>query len=227
MAKSGEKIGRLLERWIDEWKLALSGVVLATREWRFSLAFVLAFIFFGTLINLLSSSGAAWDLFWATDLSGKMTILGDGFLAIFGIGRSFIDWLLVFTVTILQSILIGLIVFVWQKRRRSQREQVIATVKNANNVQDAGLVAGLAILGSGCPTCGTTLLAPVISTFFSSSSYALAGVVSGVLTAVAVILALFALKRVGRDAYAMIKSEQFQKRRATKQDKEKEDGRVK
>lgn len=223
MAKSGESIGRRLDRWIDEWKMALSGIVLATREWRFLLAFVLSFIIFGTLMSLLSSGGAAWNLFWATDLGGKLAILGDGLLAIFGVGRSFLDWLLVFMVTVLQSVLIGLIVLVWQKRRRSQREQVVASAHNASNIQDAGLVTGLAILGSGCPTCGTTLLTPILGAFFSSSSYALAGAISGILTFIAVLLALFALKRVGRDAYAMIKSERFQKRRSAKQEKENQD----
>lgn len=222
MAKSGESIGRRLDRWLDEWKMALSGLVLATREWRFLAAFLVAFVIFGTLLNLLSSGGAAWDLFWATDLGGKLSILCDGFLAIFGIGRSFVDWLLIFVVTLLQSVLIGLVVLVWQKRRKSRRDQLVATARNANNVQDAGLVAGLAILGSGCPTCGTTLLTPILGAFFSSSSYMLAGVISGILTVVAVLLALFALKRVGRDAFAMIKSEQFQKRRAAQAAKEEE-----
>lgn len=210
---------RHLERWLDECKMALSGIVLATREWKFLVAFAISFIIFGTLMNLLSGSTAALNYFWMTDFFGKLKIIGEGFLAIFGIGRNFWDWIFTFFIVILQSILIGLVVLVWQKRRR-HREQIAASVKNASNVQDAGLVAGLAILGSGCPTCGTTLLAPALSAFFSSGSYFLAGLVSGVLTVAAVLLSLFALKRIGKDAYIMITSERYRKRHANVSQKE-------
>ncbi len=214
-AKSQARIGARFDRWVDEWKMAFSGMLLATRDWRFLLSFAISLVVFGTLMNLLSSSTAALNLFWATDLAGKLSILGDNFLAIFGIGRSFWDWLLLFSITILQSVLIGLIVIVWQKKRRSHREQVSAKVENADNLQSAGLVAGLAVLGSGCPTCGTTLLMPVLGTIFSSSSYALAGAVSGLLTAAAILLALFSLKRIGKDAYAIFLSEEFQQHHKT------------
>lgn len=205
---------RRLERWLDECKMALSGIVLATRERRFLIAALITFIVFGTLINLLSGSTSALNLFWATDFPGKLSIIGNAFLAIFGIGRNFWDWLLLFFITILQSLLIGLVALVWQKRRRSKKDQVVATAQNADNLQSAGLAAGLAILGSGCPTCGTTLLMPLLGTLFSSSSYMLAGVISGLLTIAAVLLALWSLKRIGKDAYVMILSERFQRRHA-------------
>lgn len=201
---------RKLAKWLDEWKLAWSGVILATRNPRFLLVFGLSFVIFGTLMNLLSGSTAAMDLFWVTDLGGKLKIIFDGFLGVFGVGRNFWDWLLIFLVTLLQSILIGLVALVWRKRRRSRKDQVVADAANAENVQNAGLAAGLAVLGSGCPTCGTTLLAPVLGTLFSTSSYALASALSGILTTAAVIIALLSLKRIGNDAYVMIVSEKYQ-----------------
>lgn len=196
-------------KWLDECKMALSGIVLATREWKFLVAFFLSFIIFGTLMNLLSGSFAGWDLFWAADFGGKMRLLGQAFLANFGVNRALLDWAITFVITILQSILIGLVVLVWQKKRR---QKVLAEAKNLNNVSDVGLVTGLAILGSGCPTCGTTLLAPLLGTILSSGGFAIAGVISGLITVAAVILALFALKRVGKDAYVMIVAERYEKR---------------
>lgn len=214
---SGVKIGQRIDRWLDEWKMALSGILLATRGPRFLLTFALAFVIFGTLMSLLAGSTAALSLFWSTDLGGKFAIIRDGFLGLFGVGRSFWDWLLIFAVTLLQSILIGLIVLVWQKRRPARShskpsQDSAATTKNSDNLQNAGLAAGLAVLGSGCPTCGTTLLAPILGTIFSSSSYALASTISGLLTAAAILLALFSLRRVGKDAFVLIKSEEFCRR---------------
>ena len=40
----------------------------------------------------------------------------------------------------------------------------------------------------------------------------LAGIISGLLTAAAILLALWSLKRIGNDAYAMIVSERFERR---------------
>lgn len=221
--KRGGRIGKRFDRWVDEWKMALTSILLATRDWKFDLTVILTFVVFGTLMNLLASSTAALDLFWATGGAGKMSIIWDSFLAIFGVGRNFWDWILLFVITLLQSILIGLVVLVWRKKRHNRRENMLAGVQNTDNLQSAGLVAGLAVLGSGCPTCGTTLLMPVLGTIFSSSSYALAGTISGVLTVGAVWLALFSLRRIGKDAYAMIKSDVFRERRGKRKE---EDGRL-
>lgn len=221
--KCGGRIGKRFDRWVDEWKMACSGILLATRDWKFDLTAILTFVIFGTLMNLLASSTAALDLFWATDGAGKAAIIWDSFLAIFGVGRNFWDWILLFVITLLQSVLIGLVVLVWRKKHHNRRENLLAGVQNADNLQSAGLVAGLAVLGSGCPTCGTTLLMPVLGTVFSSGGYALAGAISWLLTAGAILLALFSLRRIGKDAYAMIKSDALKSRRSKRKE---EDGRL-
>lgn len=221
MVNGGKTWRAKLSRWLDEWKLAGSGILLATRNRQFLIAAALTFVVFGTLMDLLSSSTAKLTLFWYDDLAGKLKILGDGFLGLFGANHSFFDWLLLFSMTLLQSVLIGLVVLVWRKRRRNKAERIVATATNADNIQNAGLAAGLAVLGTGCPTCGTTLLAPVIGAFFSTGSYALAGTISGLLTAAAVIIALLTVKHLGNDAYAMIVSERYQKRHQKNQEGEK------
>lgn len=217
MADGGKSWSQRLQRWLDEWKIAFSGIILATRDAKFVLTFVLTFVIFGTLMTLLAGSTAAFSLFGAADFGGKLRIIGDGFLGLFGVNRNFWDWALTFFVTLLQSVLIGLVVLVWRRRRRSQKEQVVATAANSDNVQNAGLAAGLAVLGTGCPTCGTTLIAPIIGTLFSTSSYALASAISGILTVAAIIIALLALKRIGGDAYALIMSEHYQRKHQVKE----------
>ena len=214
MTNGGKDWGQRLSRWLDEWKIAASGIVLATRSARFLAVFAVTFVLFGILMNLLSGSSAALSLFWTTDLGGKMQILSQAFLAIFGVGRNFWDWALTFVIVVLQSLLIGLVALVWQKKHRNRKEQVAATASNSDNVQSAGLAAGLAVLGSGCPTCGTTLLAPVIGTLFSTSSYALASAISVVLTLADILVSLLTLKKLGNDAYALIVSERFLRRRS-------------
>ena len=84
--------------------------------------------------------------------------------------------------------------------------------QNKGGISDAGIVAGLAVLGSGCPTCGTALITPLVGAIFSGSSYAIAGAISGIITVIAIIVAIFSLKKVGLDCYVIIKYEEWRKK---------------
>lgn len=224
-------------RWCDEWKMTLAATLMAWKKPRFILTVVLTVLIFGTLMNLLSNGLSQFTLLFKLDWSGKWALLEHAFLAVFGVGRAFIDWLSVFAVALLQGILLGLVVVVWHYNK-SQNATAPATAdraastttgrtastttgrpadatsitaaanQNTANAQSAGIVAGLAVLSAGCPTCGTSLLLPIIG-MFTSAGGALAGVISGVVYAVAILVALWALKRVGREAYAVLLAEHF------------------
>lgn len=213
MSSGGSTLGHKFDRWIDECKMAISGAVLATSKVEFWSGFLISFVIFGTLMNLLASGFGVFNTMAALGISGSLKIISDAFLAIFGFDKSFGDWALTFVVVVLQSILVGLIVFVWRTKRRKRESTVTETAKNAGNLQDAGIATGLAILGTGCPTCGTSLLAPVIGSLVGPGSYMLAGAVSWGLIIAAVVLVLFSLKRIGKETYAIIVSERFLKRR--------------
>lgn len=200
-----KRFKRSLAKFWDECKLAGLGLIMASRSRLFWVTFIPTFIIFGTLISLLSAGSSVIDLFLAVDFGGKMQIIGDGFLSLLGRGRNITDFLLNFSITFLQAALIALLVFVYKHRKKNQK-------KDSSGAQNAGLAAGLALLGSGCPTCGTTLITPLLTSLFSSGSYAIAGAISGILTFVAYILLLWSLKKVGLEAYAIIKSEMWRKR---------------
>lgn len=216
-------------RWCDEWKMALAATLMAWKRPRFILTVVLTVLIFGTLMNLLSNGLSQFTLLFKLDWSGKWALLEHAFLAVFGVGRAFIDWLSVFAVALLQGILLGLVVIVWHYNKNQNATAPATTGRaastttgrpadatsitaaanqNAANAQSAGIVAGLAVLSAGCPTCGTSLLLPIIG-MFTSAGGALAGVISGVVYAVAILVALWALKHVGREAYAVLLAEHF------------------
>ena len=201
----GGKVKDKLLKWLDEWKLAFSGAILAFSYRKFRITATIVFIVFGTLINLLTGGFAAFNLIAAVDFPDKLKIIFDAFLGLFGINKNFLDWALLFLIAVLQAILIGLVAFIWKRRK----DDLKAARASSSGAQSAGIAAGLAVLGAGCPTCGTTLIAPIIGTIFSSGGYAVAGFVSGLITAVAVVVSLFALKKVGLEAYVIIKNEKF------------------
>lgn len=198
---------------LDDFVLAGKGILLATREKRFWYGALPTFVFFAMLINLLAGGFSKFELMAATGFSGTMKILGDSFLSIFGVNQVFGEWLSTFLLAFLQGVLVGLIVLLWQKKK-TQNES------NSANVEKAGIITGLVALGAGCPTCGTTLLTPLLGAIFSTGSLAIAGAISTIVTVAAVVIAILSLRRLGVETYVIIVNERYLAKKA-KQEAEK------
>lgn len=196
-------------KWCDGFVLAGKGILLATREKRFWAGFSVAFLFFGTLMNLLAGGFSKFELMGASGFGGSMKIIGDALMGVFGINMAVTDWLPVFSIAVLQGVLIGLIVLIWHKKRVSNK----GDTSNSANVEKAGIITGLIALGAGCPTCGTTLLTPLLGTIFSTGGLAVTGVISGIVTWLAVIIAILSLKRIGEETYVIIVNEKYLKKK--------------
>lgn len=194
-------------KWLDEFALAAKGILLATREKRFWYGFVPSFIFFGLLMNLLAGGLAKFELMKAVGFIGSLQIIGTSLLAIFGVNQPFLDWLPIFAISILQGILIGLITLLWNKKR---------TQKSAD-LEKAGIITGLIALGAGCPTCGATLLTPLLGAIFSTGGLAVAGTVSTIVTWLAIIVAVLSLKRLGEETYVTIVNEKYLKKKESRE----------
>ncbi|MBO7131698.1 hypothetical protein J6V85_00300 [Candidatus Saccharibacteria bacterium] len=194
-------------KWLDDFTLAGKGILLATKEKRFWIGFTISFLFFGLLLNLLSGGTSRFNLIFALGFPNSLTILGESFLGIFGFHHPFLEWLPIFFVSLLQGTLIGLIVVLWKKKRE----------QNAANLEKAGIITGLIALGAGCPTCGTTLLTPLLGALFSTGGLAIAGTVSTIVTWLAIIIAILSLKRLGLETYVIIINEKYLAKKAKKE----------
>ena len=190
-------------KWCDEFVLAGKGILLATKEKRFWMGFVPAFLFFGTLINMLSSGFGKFAQIAAIGFPGGLRIIGNSFLNTFGVNMFFYEWLSTFCIALLQGVLIGLIVLLWHKNKKN----------NSANLEKAGIITGLIALGAGCPTCGATLLTPLLGAIFSTGSLAITGIISNVVTWVAIIIAVLSLRRLGLQTYVIMKDEQYRKKK--------------
>ena len=166
-------------------------------------------------MNLLAGGFSKFELMGAVGFGGSMKIIWDAFIGVFGVNMIFVDWVPVFLLALLQGVLIGLIVLLWDKKRvkaggKSDKKSTDEKENtNSANVEKAGIITGLIALGAGCPTCGTTLLTPLLGTIFSTGSLAAVGVISGIVTAAAVIIAILSLKRIGEETYVIIINEKF------------------
>ncbi len=196
-----------IRKWLDGFVLAGKGIWLARKEKRFWIGFIIAFLFFGTLMSLLS--GGYSKLALLDSFSMAMRTLGESFLGIFGFNMAFADWIFIFLLAVLQGILIGLIALLWKKKKE----------ENAANVEKAGIITGLIALGAGCPTCGTTLLTPLIGTIFSTGGAAITGTVSIAITIIAIIVAILSLRRLGEETYVIIINERYMKKKEERERK--------
>ena len=195
-------------KWLDGFVLAAKGILLATKEKRFWYGFIPSFLLFGLLMNLLNAGLAKFELIRVLGFPNGLRIIGESFLAIFGINQPFLDWLPIFFIAILQGTLIGLIVLLWKKKKD----------QNAANLEKAGIITGLIALGAGCPTCGTTLITPLIGVIFSTGSLSIAGAISTIVTWLAIIIAVLSLKRLGEETYVTIINEKYLARHAKKKE---------
>ena len=200
-------------KWLDDFAIAFKGILLATKEKRFWYGFIPSFLFFGLLMNLLAGGTSKFDLMFALGFPYSLKILFESFIAIFGINQPFLDWLPIFSICILQGILIGLIVLLWKKKRD----------QNTTNLGNAGIITGLIALGAGCPTCGTTLLTPLLGALFSTGGLAMAGTISTIVTIIAIIIAILSLKRLGVETYVTIINEKYLAKKVKKSNNPKEE----
>lgn len=200
-------------KWLDGFSLASRGILLATKEKRFWYGFVPSFIIFSFLMNMLSGGLSKFELIRILGFPGGFRIIGENLLAITGVNQPFLDWFPIFCIAILQGILIGLIVLLWHKKKNQNSA-------NSANVERAGIVTGLIALGAGCPTCGTTLITPLIGAIFSTGSLSIAGTISTIVTWLAIIIAILSIKRLGEETYVTIINEKYLARHASKKESE-------
>ncbi|MBR2725282.1 hypothetical protein IKF28_00380 [Candidatus Saccharibacteria bacterium] len=198
-------------KWLDEFVLAGKGILLATKEKRFWYGFIPSFLFFGTLMNMLSGGLTKFEMMGILGFPQNLQIPLQSFLSVFGVNQPFLDWLPIFAISILQGILIGLIVFLWSKKRQNTDSS------NSANLEKAGIITGLIALGAGCPTCGVTLLTPLIGAIFSTGGLAITGTVSIIVTWLAIIIAILSLKRLGEETYVTIVNEKYLQKKESRE----------
>lgn len=104
---------------------------------------------------------------------------------------------LLLAVAILQGISFTFIVFTI---RRNKKMSIQA-------LGGGGIATIAATLGLGCVPCGTSIILPVASIFFSSSVYAVANTASIVVLIVAFMASIYSLYRLGFISYAYVASD--------------------
>lgn len=154
------------------------------------------------MLNFFAAGTANWQLFQLSNLRGKLVLFFNTFMSVFGIGRTLPDFLFMTVINLVQSILFGLLFFIVHFRKQNL----------SDNLQSTGIIASFFLLSSGCPTCGTALLAPIFISILGSSGLAIIGTVSIALNLISLVLALFVFQKLGYEAYIILESQKYQQK---------------
>ena len=190
-------------KYLDQTKMAATGIGWGMKAWRYSVLAGVIAVFFGMLLTMLKSGSTNIKLLAASiPLGEKLDVVGGAFVRM---ARDIvtIEGFLIVMMAILQGVVVAMLVRNYRQKKRVDSDSLGST----------GIVGVLAVLGFGCPACGTSLLVPLLSVVFSSTAYAMIGVVSGVVTAAAFVVGLIALRRLGFLNYIATTAKRYKKAR--------------
>ncbi|MDR2336662.1 MAG: hypothetical protein LBE03_00975 [Candidatus Nomurabacteria bacterium] len=196
--------GGKVERWVDECKLAFDGVLQVLKNWRYVALSVLLFLFFGMLLSFLNNGSTELRLLFSnTSLGEKASIMLTVLGQMFGADGMSFSRILTLVIALFQALAWSLLLFMIKAKKKNKADKK----RRLSEIEEAGVGASLALLGTGCSGCGVSLIAPILGTIFSSSGHLIASITSWVFTLAALILSFFTVKKLGFDGYVIHASE--------------------
>jgi len=205
--KITKKVEYLLSTLADRTKFAMVSIGYLLRRPKYLICFIVSlFLFLYILSFFKSGNGNLLLLFSGIPFGMKMELLGRVALDML---NNFTDWygLLIIALSILQALTIMLLVFAWRHR---EKEHAI----DGASTGSIGAIFGFVALG--CPTCGVSLLAPLLTAIAGTGAMAAAEGVSRVLIILAFILLFYTVIKLGYISFITIGSKKYKEKRHAK-----------
>ena len=180
-----------LPLFITKCKLSVKTIVWLLSQWRYLLlALIISVLFFEII-------------FWMFNLSILTVILTSGNLSIlekFDVLASpiktingtsgIIIVILMLIISVIQGINITALTYTIRHQKKA----------DSKLIGSSSLVSLLAIIGLGCPACGTSLLTPIFAIFLSGSAVAFSEQITTIALPLAVIIGIYGLYSIGTKA---------------------------
>ena len=200
-----KKLSNLFETFVDRTKFAVVGYKYLLSRPRYIIALAISFLIFLYILSQLQNGGSNWQLLWSgLDFGRKMEVFGLSLLSMLENFTSFLGVLIVF-LALMQSLCVAGIVFAIRHRQKD----------DAINGASAGSIASiLAFVTLGCPTCGMTLLTPLLTMVAGTGAIALAERLGIILSIVAFVLLFFTLVQLGYQIFVNVSAERAKEKHA-------------
>lgn len=205
--KITKKVKYLLSTLADRTKFAIVSIGYLLRRPKYLACFLISlFLFLYILSFFKNGNGNLLLLFSGISFGMKMELLGRVAVDILG---NFTDLygLLIIALSILQALTIMLLIFAWRHR---EKEHAI----DGASTGSIGAIFGFVALG--CPTCGVSLLAPLLTAIAGTGAMAAAEGVSRVLIILAFILLIYTVIKLGYISFITIGSKKYKEKKHAK-----------
>ncbi len=188
----------------EKLRMSRSGIAKVLKRPAYLTIAVFAMAVFAMIIFLSINWGMYGSLLLSSlPIDGKLATVGMMFARMVGEFFTTVNGFLLLIVSILQGVNIALLVYTLKRNRKASASGAV--------LGSGGFAAIAAALGLGCVPCGTSIILPIVSIFFSSSAYAVAEIVSDVILVLAFVVSCYAIYKTGFVAFAYVESEQLEK----------------
>ena len=192
---------------LDQIKLGGIGVAYLLSFKKYLLLFVFSWLFFLFFLTFFKDgSGNLALLFSGISIGQKFSLLWRVLLACFGNFLSLYGLSLVL-LSLLQGLAIALMVYAW---RHKNKDQALSSASTSTVASALGFVA------LGCPSCGISLLTPLLSALAGASASVLAEKVGAVLTIVAFVLLFYSVFHLGYLVFILVSAKKYKEKHASK-----------
>ncbi len=180
-----------LSFFLTKLKLSLKTTLWLLSRWRYTALATLVAIIFFEFIYWMFNMSVLTIILTSGNLSiiDKLNVLASPIKSINGISGTF-----VLTMMLLLAVIQGISIAALTYTIRHQKKI------DSKLIGGSSLVGLLAIIGLGCPACGTSLLTPIVALFVSSSAVAVSEKITAFVLPVAVIIGLYSLYAIGLKA---------------------------
>lgn len=205
--KITKKVEYLLSTLADRTKFAMVSIGYLLRRPKYLICFIVSLFLFSYILSFFKSgNGNLLLLFSGIPFSMKIELLGRVALDILG---NYTDWygLLIIALSILQALTIMLLVFAWRHR---EKEHAI----DGASTGSIGAIFGFVALG--CPTCGISLLAPLLTAIAGTGAMAAAEGISRVLIVLAFVLLIYTVIKLGYISFITISAKKYKEKKHAK-----------
>lgn len=125
----------------------------------------------------------------------KFAVAGNMLAELFKQGFTTPNGVLLLIVSILQGLSLSVVIFTARRNKRNEQDV-------ARQLSVSGIASIAAAIGLGCVPCGTSLILPIVTLFFSGAAAATAANVAGTIVLIlALVLSLVSLYKSGQIAF--------------------------
>jgi len=174
--------------FLTKVSLSFKTIAWVLSKWRYSLMAIVVAVFFFELTYWLFNLNIFWVVLTSFKLSflDKVTFLLSPIQSIGGSnGYGLVVIMIILSIT--QGISISVLTFILRHQKKIDSE----------TIGRSSLIGLLAIIGLGCPSCGTSLITPIVAIFISSSAVAVSEKITAIMMPLALVIGIYGLYVLG------------------------------